>query len=128
MPFRLAMASNSSASNTGEISSESKETALMIGIVNLLVGIIAVVGNSALCLTVYQDPFRRLRSTANYLVVNLAIADLLTGLITEPLYAAYEIINQLHRKRGVYPVHYRRIDCLRFCKRFYLVYSIVGLG
>ena len=57
MPFRLAMASNSSASNTREISSESKETALMIGIVNLLVGIIAVVGNSALCLTIYQDPF-----------------------------------------------------------------------
>ena len=72
------MASNSSASNTGEISSGSKETALMIGIVNLFVVIIAVVGNSALCLTIYLDPFRRLRSTANYLVVNLAIADLLT--------------------------------------------------
>ena len=98
MPFRLAMASNSSASNTREISSESKETALMIGIVNLLVGIIAVVGNSALCLTIYQDPFRRLRSTANYLVVNLAIADLLTGLITEPLYAAYEITSYIGKE------------------------------
>lgn len=97
IPF-LAMASNSSASNIGEIISESKENALMIGIVNFFVGIIAVVGNSILCLTIYVDPYRRLRSTANYLVVNLAIADLLTGFITEPLYAAYEITSYLGKE------------------------------
>ena len=69
------------------------KTALLIGIINLLVGTIAVVGNFLLCVTIYKDPYRRLRNTASYLVVNLAVADLLTGLITEPLYGAFEINN-----------------------------------
>ena len=69
------------------------KTALLIGIANLLVGIIAVLGNFLLCVTIYKDPYRRLRNTASYLVVNLAVADLLIGLITEPLYAAFEISN-----------------------------------
>ena len=73
-------------------------TPLLIGVTNLLVGIVAVTGNFLLCVTIYKDPYRRLRSTANYLVVNLAAADLLTGLITEPLYAAFEICNFMKKE------------------------------
>lgn len=73
-------------------------TPLLIGVTNLLVGIVAVTGNFLLCVTIYKDPYRRLRSTANYLVVNLAVADLLTGLITEPLYAAFEISNFMRKE------------------------------
>ena len=81
------------------------KTALLIGITNLLVGIIAVVGNFLLCVTIYKDPYRRLRNTASYLVVNLAVADLLTGLITEPLYAAFEISNFMGTElRGLYVI------------------------
>ena len=72
---------------------ESSKTALIIGVVNLVVGVVAVIGNSLLCLTIYRNPHRRLRNTTSYLVVNLAVADLLTGLITEPFYAAFEISN-----------------------------------
>ncbi|KAJ7356379.1 hypothetical protein OS493_025489 [Desmophyllum pertusum] len=77
------------------------KTPLLIGIANLLVGIVAVVGNFLLCVTIYKDPYRRLRSTASYLVVNLAVADLLTGLITEPLYAAFEISNFIEKKFNI---------------------------
>ena len=73
-------------------------TPLLIGVTNLLVGIVAVTGNFLLCVTIYKDPYRRLRSTANYLVVNLAAADLLTGLITEPLYAGFEICNFMKKE------------------------------
>lgn len=85
---------NTAASGTDDMENSGRsKTALLIGIANLLVGIIAVVGNFLLCVTIYKDPYRRLRNTASYLVVNLAVADLLTGLITEPLYAAFEISN-----------------------------------
>ena len=77
------------------------KTALLIGIANLLVGIIAVAGNFLLCVTIYKDPYRRLRNTGSYLVVNLAVADLLTGLITEPLYAAFEISNFMGTELGI---------------------------
>ena len=91
------MESNNTASSgidDMENSGRSK-IALLIGIANLLVAIVAVVGNFLLCATIYKDPYRRLRNTTSYLVVNLAFADLLTGLISEPLYAAFEINNFL---------------------------------
>ena len=77
------------------------KTALLVGIANLLVGIIAVAGNFLLCVTIYKDPYRCLRNTGSYLVVNLAVADLLTGLITEPLYAAFEISNFMGTELGI---------------------------
>ena len=93
--MRHDMGSNKTAASgidDMETSGRSK-TALLIGITNLLVGVIAVAGNFLLCVTIYKDPYRRLRNTGSYLVVNLAVADLLTGLLTEPLYAAFEITN-----------------------------------
>lgn len=80
---------------------EGSRTALVIGLANLLVGVIAIVGNSLLCFTVYRDPYRRLRNTASYLVVNLAFADLLTGLITEPFYAAFEISRFMEKESAI---------------------------
>ena len=100
--MRLVMVSNNTAASgidDLENSGRSK-TALLIGIANLLVGFIAVIGNFLLCVTVYKDPYRRLRNTASYLVVNLAVADLLIGLITEPLYAAFEISNFMGTELG----------------------------
>ena len=96
------MASNNTSGARKNLqNSESSKTALMIGITNLVVGVIAIVGNSLLCLTIYKDPYRRLRTTASHLVVNLAVADLLTGLITEPLYAAFETSNFMGKERVI---------------------------
>ena len=81
--------------------SEGSRTALAIGLTNLFVGVTAIVGNSLLCLTIYRDPYRRLRNPASYLVVNLSFADLLTGLITEPFYAAFEISRFMEKERAI---------------------------
>ena len=97
------MASNSTASSGMDNleNSGGSKTQLLIGLTNLVVGVLAVIGNFLLCVTIYKDPYRRLRSTATYLVVNLAVADLLTGLITEPLYAAFEISNFMDKEVNI---------------------------
>ena len=47
---------------------------------------ITVVGNGLVIIAVVVDPLKELRTVSNYLVVNLAIADFLLGLIAEPLW------------------------------------------
>ena len=47
---------------------------------------ITLLGNGLVVIAVIKDPFKELRTIPNYLVVNLAIADLLLGLIAEPLW------------------------------------------
>ena len=54
----------------------------------LLVEIAAVVGNSLVCLSVALE--KRLRTITNYILVSLAIADLLVSLIVMPGYIAQE--------------------------------------
>lgn len=50
-----------------------------------------ILGNTLVVLTVYND--QKLRSQRqNWLIVSLAIADLLVGLLVMPLTTAYEII------------------------------------
>ena len=44
-------------------------------------------GNLVVVLAVYKDPFNDLRTVPNYLLINLAVADLILGLVTEPIYA-----------------------------------------
>ena len=55
-------------------------------VVFFTLAMITVLGNSLVILVVVKDPFKELRTIPNYLVVNLAIADLLLGLIAEPLW------------------------------------------
>uniref|UniRef100_A0AC35TLV7 G_PROTEIN_RECEP_F1_2 domain-containing protein n=1 Tax=Rhabditophanes sp. KR3021 TaxID=114890 RepID=A0AC35TLV7_9BILA len=57
----------------------------------LVVMLVIVLGNTLVVLTVYND--HKLRTQRqNWLIVSLAIADLLVGLIVMPLTTAYEII------------------------------------
>lgn len=49
--------------------------------------IITTAGNLLVIVAVYKDPFRELRTPANYLLVNLAVADLIMGLVVEPIWA-----------------------------------------
>ena len=52
-------------------------------------------GNLLVCLAVYKDPSKELRTPFNVLVVNLAFADLLVGLVLEPISVA------IHLKEGL---------------------------
>ena len=47
---------------------------------------ITVFGNALVIVAVYKNPFKELRTLSNYLVVNLAVADLFMGLVSETLW------------------------------------------
>lgn len=65
--------------------------------------VITVPGNILICWAIVKDPNKELRSSFNYLVLNLAIADLITGMITEPSFVVfhareamrYEVMNRV---------------------------------
>ncbi|XP_020628640.1 beta-4C adrenergic receptor-like [Orbicella faveolata] len=53
----------------------------------IALAVITTAGNLLVIVALYKDPFRELRTTANYLLVNLAVADLIMGLVVEPIWA-----------------------------------------
>ncbi|KAL9970464.1 hypothetical protein ACROYT_G022842 [Oculina patagonica] len=57
----------------------------------ILSAVVATVGNFLVVLAVFLDPNKDLRSPFNYFVANLALADLIVGLLTSPLAAIYLI-------------------------------------
>ena len=64
----------------------SKITSIEMGIAFVL-AIITSICNLTVIVAVYKDPYRELRTISNFLVVNLAAADLIVGIIVEPLWA-----------------------------------------
>ena len=50
-----------------------------------IMSIITTIGNLLVIAAVYKNPYKELRTVSNYLVVNLAVADLIVGLIVEPI-------------------------------------------
>lgn len=65
------------------------------GGVSAFLCLITVPGNLIVVMAVFIDPNKDLRSPFMYLVANLAVADLLVGLVTEPVSAVYHIKNAL---------------------------------
>ena len=63
--------------------------------VSFLLFLVTSAGNLLVCLAVYKDPKRKLRTPFNFFVVNLACADLVVGLIVEPISVA------VHLREGV---------------------------
>ncbi|XP_078374424.1 octopamine receptor beta-2R-like [Oculina patagonica] len=57
----------------------------------ILSAVVATVGNFLVVLAVFLDPNRELRSPFSYFVANLALADVIVGLLTSPLAAIYVI-------------------------------------
>ena len=53
----------------------------------LTLAVITTAGNLLVIVALFKDPFKELRTTANYLLLNLAVADLIMGLVVEPLWA-----------------------------------------
>ena len=52
---------------------------------SLLFLFVTVPGNFLVCLAVFKDPYKRLKTPFTFFVVNLAIADLIVGMLTEPI-------------------------------------------
>lgn len=51
------------------------------------VSVLTMALNSLVIMTIWKDPFKQLKGTANYLILNLAVCDLLMGFPTELLFA-----------------------------------------
>ena len=53
----------------------------------LPISVLTAVVNSLVIITIWKDPFKKLKGTANYLIFNLAVCDLLVGIPGELLFA-----------------------------------------
>ena len=62
---------------------------LTLGIFLLLISLGSIIVNTLLLSAIYLDPLRCFRKVPIVYIANLALADLLTGLIVDPLYAVY---------------------------------------
>ena len=58
-------------------------------IISLILSLTSIVGNVLIILAVVLDPNKNLRRPFTWLIVNLAVADLLFGAIADPLMAIY---------------------------------------
>ena len=59
--------------------------------ISIFVSIVATLGNSLVLLAILVDPNKTLRSPFNYFVANLALADVLVGLVVAPLSAVFHV-------------------------------------
>ena len=65
--------------------------------VSVILSIITVPGNLLICWAVLWNPTKNLKTPFYYLVLNLAIADLLVGTVTEPVFVGYHASEALKR-------------------------------
>ncbi len=61
--------------------------------------LIALLGNTLVCLAVYQS--KNLQSNVNYFVVSLAISDLLVGMISMPIWMVFELTKFENLPNGI---------------------------
>ncbi len=73
-------------------------TASMSGILSL----ITICGNVAICLAVYIDPYGKLRTPFMYLLVNLAVSDLIVGCVAMPISIATHTMEAVGTKKRVH--------------------------
>lgn len=66
-------------------------TSLTTTTVSAILSVITVPGNLLICWAVIWNPTRNLKTSFNYLILNLAIADLIIGAITEPVFVVYHL-------------------------------------
>ncbi|XP_020915996.1 histamine H2 receptor-like [Exaiptasia diaphana] len=66
-----------------------KELSFSTAIISLGFCVVAAPCNLLICLTIYKDPHKNLRTPFNLLILNVALADLIQGVLVLPLSAAY---------------------------------------
>lgn len=70
--------------------------ALLIGVINAVFSLLAMAGNALILAALHRNP--SLRTPSYIFLAGLAATDLSTGLITQPIYAAYNIARFSHHK------------------------------
>ena len=63
-----------------------------------------IAGNLLVCIAVYKDPYKRLRTPFMFILVNLAITDLTVGCITLPISVATHFLEAIKEKRSEHVV------------------------
>ena len=78
------------------------DTSLPSIVVYIVVSLFTIFSNLLLCVAYWKDPFNNLKSVQNYFVLNLAIADLIMGAVSEPLL----IVTYWYDHNLIYFIHY----------------------
>lgn len=73
-------------------------TSVTTASVSAVLCLITVPGNLPICWAIIKDPNRELKSSFNYLVLNLAIADSFIGIVTEPVFVWYHSAEAMHHQ------------------------------
>ncbi|XP_057306063.1 melanocyte-stimulating hormone receptor-like [Hydractinia symbiolongicarpus] len=73
---------------------------LSTAVLSAILLIFTVVGNLLVCFAVYKDPHKRLRTPFMFILVNLAVTDLVVGVITLPLIVATHSLEALGTKKN----------------------------
>lgn len=89
--------------------------------------LITIPGNLLICIAVYIDPYRRLRTPFNAVVVNLAFADLIVGCITEPLSVYLHIKEGLGREITINELRALHLSYFISCTASVLSISLLAL-
>lgn len=66
-----------------------RNLSISTAIIASLLCVITIPGNLLICISVLKDPNKDLRSSFNFFVLNLALSDLIAGLVTEPIFVWY---------------------------------------
>lgn len=66
--------------------------------VSAILCVITVPGNLLICWAIIKDPNNELKSSFNYLILNLAIADSFIGIVTEPVFVWYHSSEAMRRE------------------------------
>ena len=62
-----------------------KNCPLFTCVVSAVLAIVAIIGNTSIVAAVIKDPLKKLHTPFNYFLVNLAVSDLIIGVITMPV-------------------------------------------
>ncbi|XP_068708553.1 adenosine receptor A2b-like [Montipora foliosa] len=73
-------------------------TSVTTACISAVLCVITAPGNLLICWAIIKNPNRDLKSSFNYLVLNLAIADCFIGTVTEPVFVWYHSSEALHRE------------------------------
>lgn len=71
-------------------------------IVYIVVSLFTIFANLLLCVAFWKDPFRELQTAQNYYVLNLGLADLIMGAVSEPLL----IVTYWNDNNLIFLIHY----------------------
>ena len=66
-------------------------TSVTTSTVAAILTLVTMPGNLLICWAVIRNPTRKLNSPFNYLVLNLAVADLIIGAVTDPMFVAFHV-------------------------------------